>query len=258
MSIEEVTTNYNEIGLELIEMMYGDGYLSMGGAHSTDALAVQAGITEEMRILDVGSGLGGPALYLAKTYGCRVTGLDLIELSVRNATNRAHGRALDHLVDFQVGDATEMPFEAGCFDVVLGQDAWCHIPDKDRLIGECARVLAREGTVAFTDWIEVGEMDEDYRAEVLSAAACPNLGTLQGYCDLLEKHGFSVARREDISQDFIHRYQEIVVNVRGMERAISEKFSPKIFQIMLQKNSCILRAFEDKKMGGCRLVGNKD
>jgi SAM-dependent methyltransferase len=257
VSLDDITTNYSQIGVELIEMMYSDGYLSMGGLQSTDILARQSGITGETRVLDVGSGLGGPALYLAQTYGCHVTGLDLIDLSVRKAAERARHKDLDHLVDFRQGDALIMPFENGIFDVVLGQDSWCHVPDKDKLIEECTRVLAPTGTVAFTDWIQVGDMSDAYRDDVLSASASSDFASLQAYCDLLDKHGFDVLVREDISADFTKSYRDIIAGVKRMEFAISDKFAPKIFNIILEKNTCILTAFEDSKIGGGRIVGRK-
>ena len=257
MSAEDVRANYSQVGNELIEKLYGNGYLSIGGTRSTDILAAEAGVTRESRILDVGSGLGGPALHLAESHGCRVTGLDLVDLSVSEGNRRAEARGLDHLVDFRVGDATEMPFESGRFDVVLGQDAWCHVPDKDRLIGECARVLTPNGTLAFTDWLRVGEMDDDFRAQLLSATASSNLASLQSYCTLLEKRGFSILTRQDISDGFLDRYREIIARLRGLEAEISGKFGPKVFRIMLEKNGCILRAFEGEMIGGGRIVAGR-
>ena len=92
--------NYNKLGIEIIETIYTDDYLSIGGTASTEDLALLAGVTQQSRVLEIGSGVGGPALHLAATYGCSVVGLDLVETNVAEANERAKARQLDHLVFF--------------------------------------------------------------------------------------------------------------------------------------------------------------
>lgn len=257
MNVTETSQTYSQLGASLIETLYSDDYLSIGGKASTDLLVTQAGITRDTRILDVGSGLGGPALHLAETHGCSVTGLDIVETNVHESNKRAKARSLGHLVTFQLGDATAMPFEAAQFDLVMGQDAWCHVPDKDKLIEECTRVAIPGGTLAFTDWLQVGEMAADKRDVILAAITAPNLATPEGYRDLLQKHGFTISRQEDISATFIDQYRDIITKLKAMEAEISENISPKVFAILLDKNTTILDAFEQSKMGGGRLIATK-
>ena len=90
MSNEDVLTNYNAIGIDVIERMYSDGYLSIGGDESTREQARLGGIAAGHQVLDVGSGLGGPACLLAGEFGCNVTGLDLVELNVAAARKAAN------------------------------------------------------------------------------------------------------------------------------------------------------------------------
>ncbi|MCH9671801.1 MAG: methyltransferase domain-containing protein [Gammaproteobacteria bacterium] len=255
MSVELLRTNYSELGSKLIEQMYSDDYLSIGGAASTTALAAEAGISKSTAVLDVGSGLGGPALQLAATFGCTVTGLDLVESNTTESIRRAAQRGLEKLVRFEVGDATQMPFEGSQFDVVWGQDAWCHVPDKDKLIGESARVLRRSGVIAFTDWIKVGAMDEAFERDVMSATVSTAMETAPGYCQLLEKHGFEVTQCEDISHTFISQYEGVMERVKGLEASISSTYSPKVYAIIFEKNELIARAFKEKKIGGTKIIG---
>lgn len=257
MSVEDVRKNYSQVGSALIEKLYSDDYLSMGGTQSTDVLADKAGIGADHRVLDIGCGLGGPALHLADSKGCRVTGLDLVETNVEEAQRRASARALDHLVDFRVGDATALPFEDGGFDVIWGQDAWCHVPDKAKLIAECARVLAPNGIIAFTDWLETGEMSDARRAEVHEATASTNMATMARYRDLLETHGFEMVVQEDISDEFIREYRAIIARLESLEAEISETISPKVYRIIQEKNGAILRAFEERIMGGGRIIARR-
>ena len=254
MDADIIKKNYSRLGASLIERLYSSDYLSIGGSDSTDLLADLAGITAASRVLDIGSGLGGPALRLAETRSCRMTGLDLVETNVEEANRRAKKRGLDHLVRFECGDATAMPFAPGSFDVVWGQDAWCHIPDKPALIAACTRVLAAGGTIAFTDWVETGAMDDAKRVELHEATASADMATLSSYCSLLEENGFSVVERSDISATFIQQYRAVIERLEGFETEITDQFGAKVYGIMMDKNGAILRGFEDGFMGGARIV----
>lgn len=102
------------------------------------------------RVLDVGSGVGGPARYMASTFGCRVTGIDLTEAFVETAGNLTARCGLSDLVDFQVGSALKMPFPDGRFDVVTCQYVAMNIPDKAGLLGEIGRVLNQGGELMWS------------------------------------------------------------------------------------------------------------
>lgn len=257
MHADIIRKNYSKVGAALIEKLYSSDYLSIGGSDSTDALAEIAGITKSSRVLDIGCGLGGPALRLAEAYGCRVTGLDLVETNVAEASRRATTRGLDHLVSFQSGDATNMAFVSGEFDVVWGQDAWCHILEKPRLIAACARLLEKGGTIAFTDWVETGAMEDAVKAELHEATASQNMATMAQYYSLLEQNGFVIVDRTNISASFVEQYQEIVARLKKLESEITNAFSSKVYEIMLDKNGAILRGFENGFIGGGRLVATR-
>ena len=89
---------YSRTSILRYEMIFGDGYISTGGAATTDDLCAGSGssLRPGVRVLDVGSGIGGAAFHLAKTYGAKVTGIDLAEEMVAIALERAsrsgHGR----------------------------------------------------------------------------------------------------------------------------------------------------------------------
>jgi ubiquinone/menaquinone biosynthesis C-methylase UbiE len=104
-----------------------------------------------MRVLDVGSGLGGPSRCLAREFGCRVTGIDLTGEYCRVAAMLAKRVGLARLVSYGQGDALHLPFRDGAFDVVWSQHASMNIPDKAGLYGEMRRVLKAAGTLAIYD-----------------------------------------------------------------------------------------------------------
>ncbi len=122
-----------------------------GGLAANDALAAAAGLNDTTRVLDLCCGLGGPARYMAQHYGCRVTGVDLTQSRIDGARTLTDMTRQSDRVTFLCANALDLPLDDRSFDVVLSQEAFCHIPDKPRLIAECARVLVPGGPLAFTD-----------------------------------------------------------------------------------------------------------
>jgi SAM-dependent methyltransferase len=114
--------------------------------------ADQLGVTAASEVLEVGSGSGGPAIYLALKRGCRITGVDMNEHGVRNATSLAADRGVAGRVDFRVADASApLPFPASAFDAILSNDAMCHIDHRLAVLREWHRVLRPGGRALFTD-----------------------------------------------------------------------------------------------------------
>jgi SAM-dependent methyltransferase len=109
-------------------------------------------VTDASEVLEVGSGSGGPAIYLALKRGCRVTGLDINEHGVRNANALAADRGLTDRVDFRVANAAEaLSFPPEVFDAIVSNDAMCHIDHRLAVLREWQRVLRPRGRVLFTD-----------------------------------------------------------------------------------------------------------
>jgi SAM-dependent methyltransferase len=115
------------------------------GIAATAELAELAGITADMAVLDIGSGLGGPARFLAATCGCRVTGVDLSEPFVHAARYLTTRTEQSGKVSFELGDALKLLFDDGRFDVALLQHVAMNIADRARLYREIRRVLKPGG-----------------------------------------------------------------------------------------------------------------
>jgi SAM-dependent methyltransferase len=114
--------------------------------------AAQLGIGADSEVLEVGSGSGGPAVYLARDLGCRVTGVDINEHGVRNARVLAETHGVADRARFHAVDASQpLPFVAECFDAVVSNDAMCHIRDRAAVLHDWYRVLRPGGRALFTD-----------------------------------------------------------------------------------------------------------
>ena len=121
------------------------------GRAATIALADAAQISKDDRVLDVGSGIGGPARLLARTYGCQVVGIDLTEEFCGVATDLTKRVGLSDQVEIRRGDALDMPFVDAEFSVVWTQHVSMNIADKPRLYNEMRRVVPTGGRLAFFD-----------------------------------------------------------------------------------------------------------
>jgi SAM-dependent methyltransferase len=120
-----------------------------GGRESTRELARLAGLHAGMHVLDIGSGVGGPARTLAAEFGCRVTGVDLTAEFCRAADMLTARVGLSDRVTFRQGSAVDLPFEADTFEVVWTQNVLMNVADKGRLFREAYRVLKPAGQLAF-------------------------------------------------------------------------------------------------------------
>jgi sarcosine/dimethylglycine N-methyltransferase len=132
------------------------------GLVATAELVKLAGIASDMTVLDVGSGVGGPARFLAATCGCQVTGVDLSAPFVDAARYLTERTGQGALVSFQIGSALELPFDASRFDAALLQHVAMNISDRRRLYREIRRVLKPGGRFATYDVVlGAGKAHED-------------------------------------------------------------------------------------------------
>ena len=123
------------------------------GALATAELAASAGLDPSTQVLDLGCGIGGPARYLAATFGCKVTGVDLSPSFIDAATYLTERCGLSDRVSFQVGDAVHLPHDNAAFDVVFLQHVAMNIKDRTGLYAEMRRILAPGGRLAILDLV---------------------------------------------------------------------------------------------------------
>jgi MPBQ/MSBQ methyltransferase len=121
------------------------------GREATAELGAHLALRADQKVLDVGSGLGGPSRQLAVAYGCDVTGIDLTEEYCTVANALAARLGLADRVRYRPGNALAMPFADGSFDVAVTQHVAMNIPDKAALYREIARVLRPGGKFGIYD-----------------------------------------------------------------------------------------------------------
>ncbi|RUU59992.1 class I SAM-dependent methyltransferase [Mesorhizobium sp. M2C.T.Ca.TU.009.01.2.1] len=167
------------------------------GLAATAELANLAVITAGMSVLDVGSGVGGPARFLAETHGCEVTGVDLSEPFVEAARYLTARTGQDDKVSFETGSALALPFEDGMFDAALLQHVAMNIADRPLLYREIRRVLKPGGKFATFD-VVLNSGDPLYPVPWARTPGESFLLTAEATCEAIEAAGFgTLVRRDD-------------------------------------------------------------
>jgi ubiquinone/menaquinone biosynthesis C-methylase UbiE len=228
-----------------------------GGTEVLDTLADAAEIGSEHHVLDVCSGMGGPARWLAYQRDCRVTGLDFTHSRVEAARRLTQRVRLDHLVDFVHGNATAMPLPSSQYNVLIGQESWLHIPDKAALISECARVLKPGGNIAFTDIVVRPGLDQSTEERLAAEMHTANIASAESYAALLEKHDCAVSAQDDLSDE----WKDILVKRLEMYRSLRDttvaKFGESRYQEYDNAYSHYVGCCVANKLGGVRMVARK-
>jgi ubiquinone/menaquinone biosynthesis C-methylase UbiE len=166
----------------------------VGGLEATQELAKHMELRPGLRLLDVGSGLGGPARYFAAEHGCRVTGIDLTEEFVRVAGSLTRRTKLDGLAEFRQGSALELPFERGTFDRAYMIHVGMNIADKAGIFREVRRVLKAAGLFTVFDIMRTGDGAIRYPVPWALSEETSFVAKVEDYRDALQNAGFRVAQ----------------------------------------------------------------
>jgi ubiquinone/menaquinone biosynthesis C-methylase UbiE len=145
-------------------------------------------------ILDIGSGLGGPARYVAKRFGCRVTGIDLTAEFCDVARHLTRLLHLEDRVRFEVGNALAMPFRDASFDGAYSMNVSMNIAEKDAFYGEIHRVLKPGGWLILSELARADGGELEFPTPWAASAATSFLATPEATRRGLSNAGFEVAR----------------------------------------------------------------
>ena len=173
----------------------------------------EAGVAEVLnlgpgtRVADIGCGVGGPAINIARATGARITGLNFNAYQVARCRKAARAAGLGDTCDFLLANYLDVPLPDGCFDAAYSFEAICHTPDRDVCFKELWRLLRTGGQIALTEWCLTDLFDEgdpvhrDIRDRVECANATPELPTTSRFVAAVEAAGFAVLSSRDQALD---------------------------------------------------------
>ena len=172
-----------------------------GQRPATIRLAELVGFTGAERVLDVGSGLGGPSRYIAWRYGCRVSGVDLTAEFCRVAEVLTRVTRLVEKVDYRQGNALDLPFDDMSFDVVWSQNAAMNIAQRNRLYREMRRVLKPGGKIALQEVSTGPGGAPHYPVQWAREPSISSLYSQEASREKLEAAGFQVLIWQDTTEE---------------------------------------------------------
>ncbi len=225
-----------------------------GGLAATDVLAAALHVGPGSRVMDVCSGLGGSARYLAHRYGCQVVGVDFNWRRVIGAARLTARVGLAQQVHYVRGDATRLPVAAGSFDAAIGQEAFLHIADKPALLGGCFRSLNGGGGLGFTDWVRRGAFDAETFAALKTGMPIGTINSVAEYERLLGAAGFTDIASEDTSaawRDILHARYEMF---RNMEDDTVRLFGRDRHEAYVEAYRQFIALIDHGSLGGGRFI----
>jgi SAM-dependent methyltransferase len=198
IGLPEVRGVYDGREGELWELIMGQ-QIHVGGMQSSMELAGRAGIGAGMRGVDLCCCNGAGMRFLVRFLDvAAMVGVDASETVLARGNARCAAEGVRDRIRFVLADACDTGLAAAAADFVWGEDAWCYVADKPRLVAEAARLVKPGGVIAFTDWVEGPAGLADAEAEFfLRCMKFPNVEDIPGYAALLAAAGCEVVAAED-------------------------------------------------------------
>ena len=204
---------------------------------STRTVATMAGalgtIGAGTRIADFGAGYGGSARWLARTYGCRVSCINLSE--VQNERNRqlTASAGLGHLVEVREANFERAPLADASCDHVWSQDSLLHAGDRARVLAEVDRVLKPGGSLIFTDPMQADDCPDGVLTPVLDRLHLDSLGSIAFYRAEAKRLGWRQIAVQDLTPQLIMHYMRVRQDLRARRSELDGRISPAYIDRML-------------------------
>lgn len=189
-------------------------------------------IGPDTTVLDVGAGYGGSARYIASTYGCNVTALNLSEVENERDREMNKKAGLDNLIDVVDGNFEELPYPDNSFDIVWSQDAILHSGNREKVINEVYRVLKPGGEFIFTDPMQADDCPEGVLKPILERIHLDTLGSPSFYRSMAEKLGMKELSFIDMSSQLPRHYGRVLKETGAREDDIAGHVSQEYIERM--------------------------
>lgn len=197
---QQITAHYARKGKT--EVADTNQHLHIGGASATEYVLIKLNLKPDMRVLDIGCGVGGPAFYAAQSYGCHVTGIDLTPEFIETAKELARQNGLTEKTEFHCTAGDNLPFNDDSFDAAFMFHVGMNIPDKAPVYQETARVLKSGANFLIYDILALENVtDMTYPcpwAKTIETSFMEPFEQIETY---LEQAGFKIKSVEN-SQDY--------------------------------------------------------
>jgi SAM-dependent methyltransferase len=213
IKLPDVQAVYSGPEGRLWELLMGEQIHIGGWASSTD-LADQAGVGKGQKGVDLCCASGAGMRFLTRVRGVnRMTGVDATPTMLELGRSRCVDEGLGDRIEFVEADVCDTGLSTGQYDFVWGEDAWCYVEDKPRLIAEAARLVKPGGTIAFTDWVlGATAMSAEEAKRYLTFMKFPNVFSLDEYGAQLTANSCEIIASRDTGRfaEYVPLYLDMV------------------------------------------------
>ncbi|HJM68427.1 MAG TPA: methyltransferase domain-containing protein [Candidatus Babeliales bacterium] len=247
-------SGYSQDFIDLVELLYGEGYLSQGGDKSVDYMLKGMDLSNK-KVLDVGSGIGGIDIYLATKYKVNVAGVD-IESAVVDMAKKKAVAAKDTLkgsVEFYLekeGDNLKQ-FADESFDVVFSKETLLHIPvvEKVTYLKEIYRVLKKGGKLVVMDWMHTSpNYSKELKDMIELDGIAYNLITDKEYLNNLKEAGFKDINFEDTSVTTVQLSKGDCDTIKSKKAEIEKRFGLETYEESLSSWTAQYNIFKNNEL----------
>jgi sarcosine/dimethylglycine N-methyltransferase len=187
----------------------------------------------EANIVDIGSGYGGSARWLAGEYGCRVSAVNLSEIENARGRQMVAAAGLDALVEIIDGNFEVLPFNDGVFDFAWSQDAILHSGRREIVLQEVSRVLKSGGEFIFTDPMQANDCPPGVLQPVLDRIHLDSLASIDFYREVAQRVGFEVVEVVEMTAHLICHYGRVREELLAQRDSLRGKVSDDYVERML-------------------------
>lgn len=187
----------------------------------TDVLIAQTGLQPGQHALDVGCGLGRPAIALAQQTGAQVTGINLSRVQVDCANELAQQEGVAEQVRFEVADALALPYAADTFDLAWAIES-TYIPERVTLFQELVRVVRPGGRVMVVDAVLARPLTEEQAAVLCPLFGIPGIGTLEEHLLEMKQAGLVQVTCQDVTANVIRPNNQRVLAAMYDEAIVAQ------------------------------------
>lgn len=201
---------------DVVKLLLGESF-HPGGLKLTERLGELVRLTAESRVLDVASGRGASALFLAQRFGCEVIGLDYSLQNVEQANLEAAKQGLSARVRFQQADAESLPFPDASFDALVCECAFCTFPEKARAAREFARILRPDGRVGISDLTRTQSLPKELDSLLAWVGCIADARPVGEYVDFFVSSGLSPETTEQHDEALFEMVRQMQTKLLGVE-----------------------------------------
>lgn len=216
IGLADVQNVYNGPEGKLWELIMGQ-QIHIGGLASSTDLAEKAGVIAGMKGVDLCCCNGGGMRFLVRfRQAAEMIGVDATVTVIEHGRQICREEGLADKITFVQADVCKSGLQDESVDFVWGEDAWCYVVDKPKLIAEAARMVKPGGIVAFTDWVEGAEPMTDTEAErFLRFMKFANIENLEGWRDMLVENNCRIIHSENTGR--FAQYVDLYLNMLNMQ-----------------------------------------